>query len=115
MGAINGILMGVYAVVVVRQFYEKCFNRTQIILRTVKAPNTFLSSFSETSRTHDVIKNLCCRDRFHIFQNPFLYLRSSTEMRPKAAFRCGWNRRPIHWTSEKLSAHSDVIYTVSHG
>ena len=43
------------------------------------------------------------------------YLRSSTEMRPKAAFRCGWNRRPIHWTSEKLSALSDVIYTVSHG
>ena len=33
----------------------------------------------------------------------------------KAAFRCGWNRRPIHWTSEKLSALSDVIYTVSHG
>ena len=27
----------------------------------------------------------------------------------------GWNRRPIHWTSEKLSALSDVIYTVSHG
>ena len=26
-----------------------------------------------------------------------------------------WNRRPIHWTSEKLSALSDVIYTVSHG
>ena len=36
-------------------------------------------------------------------------------MRPSAAFQCGWNRRPIHWTSEKLSAHSDVIYTVSHG
>ena len=44
-----------------------------------------------------------------------LYLRSSTEMRPQAALRCGWNRRPIHWTSEKLSALSDVIYTVSHG
>ena len=27
----------------------------------------------------------------------------------------GWNRRPIHWTSEKLYALSDVIYTVSHG
>ena len=33
----------------------------------------------------------------------------------KAAFRCGWNRKPINWTSEKLSALSDVIYTVSHG
>ena len=29
------------------------------------------------------------------------------------AFRCGWNRRPIHWTSEKLSALSDVIYSVA--
>ena len=27
------------------------------------------------------------------------------------AFRCGWNRRPIHWTSKKLSALSEVIYT----
>ena len=44
-----------------------------------------------------------------------LYLRSSNEMRPKAAFRCGWNRRPIHCTSEKLSALSDAIYTVSYG
>ena len=32
-------------------------------------------------------------------------------MRPK--IRCGWNRRPIHCTSEKLSALSDVIYSVA--
>ena len=31
----------------------------------------------------------------------------------EAAFRCGWNRRPIHWTSEKLSVLSDVIYSVT--
>ena len=49
------------------------------------------------------------------YRNVYLYLRSRNEMRPKAAFRCGWNRRPIHWTSEKLSALFDVIYTVSHG
>ena len=34
------------------------------------------------------------------------------KMRIKSFF---WNRRPIHWTSEKLSALSDVIYTVLQG
>ena len=34
---------------VVREFHEKCFDRTQFILRTVKASKTFLRSFSETS------------------------------------------------------------------
>ena len=41
---------------VVREFHEKCFDRTQFIVRTVKAPDKFLRSFSETSLTHDVIK-----------------------------------------------------------
>ena len=43
---------------VVREFHEKCFNRRQFIPRTVKAPNSFLRSFSETLPTHNVIKDM---------------------------------------------------------
>ena len=60
---------------VVREFNEKCFDRTQFILRTVKAPNTFLRSFSETSPTHDVIKVMLMSQVSHI-SNPSSYLES---------------------------------------
>ena len=66
-------------------------------------------------KTGNIITSMFAAPKLALVPASRYYLRSSTEMRPKAAFRCGWNRRPIHWTSEKLSALSDVIYTVSHG
>ena len=60
---------------VVREFHEKCFNRTKFILRTVKAPNTFFRSFSATSLTHVVLKVMLTL-QIRIFQNPFLNLES---------------------------------------
>ena len=56
---------------VVREFHEKCFDRTQFIPRTVKAPNKILRSLSETSPTHDVIMAMLTSQVSFFFQNPF--------------------------------------------
>ena len=56
---------------VVREFHEKCSDRTQFILRTVKAPNTFLCSFSETSPTHDVVKVMLTSQVSHTTTNEY--------------------------------------------
>ena len=70
-------IMAESSIYVVREFHEKCFNRSQFILRTVKAPNTFLRSFSETSPTHDVFKDMLTSHFFTFFKiNPFLYVES---------------------------------------
>ena len=58
---------------VVHEFHEKCFDRTQFILRTVKAPNTFLRSFSEASPTHDVIKVVLTSQVSHIQKSVFIF------------------------------------------
>ena len=56
---------------VVREFHEKCFDRTQSILRTVKALDTFLRSFSETLPTHDVINVMLTSQVSHISKSVF--------------------------------------------
>ena len=58
---------------VVREFHEKCFDRTQFILRTVEAPNTFLRSQPETSPTHDVIKVMLTSQVSHILKSVFIF------------------------------------------
>ena len=58
---------------VVREFHEKCFNRTQFIPRTVKAPKSFLRSFSETSPTHDVIKAMLTSQVSHFSKSVFIF------------------------------------------
>ena len=57
----------------VREFHEKCFNRKQFILRTVKAPNTFLRSFSETSPAYDVIKDMVTSQISHFSKSVFIF------------------------------------------
>ena len=58
---------------VVREFHEKCFDRTQFIVRTVKAPNRFLRSFSETSPTHDVIKVMLTSQVSYFSKSVFVF------------------------------------------
>ena len=58
---------------VVRAFHEKCFDRTQFILRTVKASNTFLRSYSETASTHEVIKVMLTSQVSHISKSVFIF------------------------------------------
>ena len=58
---------------IVREFHEKCFDRTQFILRTAKAPNIFLRSFSETSPTHDVINVMLTSQVSHIPKSVFIF------------------------------------------
>ena len=58
---------------VVREFHEKCFDRTQFILKTVKTPKTSLRSFSETSPTHDVIKVMLTSQVSHISKSVFIF------------------------------------------
>ena len=58
---------------VVREFHEKCFNRTQFILRTVMAPNKILRSFSVTSPTHDVIKAMLTSHVLHFAKSVFIF------------------------------------------
>ena len=60
---------------VVREFHEKCFDKTQFILRTVMAPKTFYAD-SRKRRRHMTSLKLCLRHRFHIFQNQFSYIKS---------------------------------------
>ena len=50
-----------------------CFNRSQFILRTVKAPKTFLRSISETSPTHDVIKDMLTSQVAHFSESVFIF------------------------------------------
>ena len=57
----------------VREFHEKCFDRTQFIPRTVKSPNTVLRSFSETSPTHDVIKTMLTSQVSHFSKSVFMF------------------------------------------
>ena len=55
-----------------REFHEKCFDRTQFILRTVNAPIN-LYSFSETSPTHDVINVMLTSQVSHISKSVFIF------------------------------------------
>ena len=58
---------------VVREFHEICFDRTQFILRTVKAHNTFLRSLSETSPTHAVLIGMLTSQVSHISKSFFIF------------------------------------------
>ena len=51
---------------VVREVHEKCFNRTQFILRTVKAPNTFYVA------SHDLIKDALTSQVSHFSKSVFI-------------------------------------------
>ena len=62
---------------VVREFHEKCFDKTQFILRPVKAPKTCLRSFSETSPTHDVIKVILTSQVSHNSKSVFIISRGN--------------------------------------
>ena len=58
---------------VAREFHEKWFDRTQFIPRIVKALNTFLRSFSETSPTHDVIKAMLTSQVSHFLKSVVVF------------------------------------------
>ena len=55
---------------VVHEFHVRCFDRTQFILRTVKAPNAFLRSFSAMSQVSHFSKSVFI---FRVLLNHRLY------------------------------------------
>ena len=65
-------MVGIMAILSVN-FMKNASIETQFILRTVKAANTFLRSFSATSPTQDVIKVMLKSQVSHFSNSVFIF------------------------------------------